>query len=105
MERRRATTAAASDESPIRGTPAALPKMTGAQPAALSPREVFGLSPFERDTCYSARASNWMAVCHALRRRPGQFYSPWPTFALALAALDDAHWSALLPRGRCATGD
>jgi hypothetical protein len=101
VERRRAASAT-SDESP--DAPAssdALPKMPGAQPAALQRLcEVFGLSPFERDVlllCAGIELDGRLAtLCSSAQGDPTR---PWPTFALALAALDDAHWSALLPQG------
>ena len=77
----------------------ASPKMAGAQPAALQRLcEVFGLSPFERDTlllCAGVELDGgFAALCASAQGDPAR---PWPTFGLALAALDDAHWSALLP--------
>ncbi len=75
--------------------------MTGAQPAALQRLcEVFGLSPFECDVlllCAGIELDGRFAtLCSGAQGDPTR---PWPTFALALAALDDAHWSALLPQG------
>src|SRR6185437_4214798 len=75
------------------------PTMTGAQPAALQRLcDVFGLSPFERDTlllCSGIELDGGFAALCA--NAQGDASRPWPTFGLALAALDDAHWSALLP--------
>ncbi|KWX03332.1 ATPase AAA [Carbonactinospora thermoautotrophica] len=55
----------------------------------------FGLTPFERDTLVLAAAAeidpSAGARCEAASGRP------YPTFSLALAALDDPHWSALTP--------
>ncbi|MFF3911944.1 AAA family ATPase [Streptomyces sp. NPDC001852] len=60
----------------------------------------FGLSPFERDVLVLAAAaeldSTTASRCAAAGGDPAR---PYPTFSLALAALDDAHWSALAPVG------
>ncbi|MGW2650128.1 AAA family ATPase [Streptomyces sp. NPDC001393] len=60
----------------------------------------FGLSPFERDILVLAAAaeldSTTASRCAAAGGDPARQY---PTFSLALAALDDAHWSALAPVG------
>jgi vesicle-fusing ATPase len=82
------------------------------QPAGASPRELaaampqppalerlatsFGLSPFERDLLLLCAGTEldtgFAAVCQeALGGRRN------PTFSLALAALDDPHWSSLAP--------
>jgi hypothetical protein len=73
--------------------------MTGDAPAALQRLcEVFGLSAFERDTlllCAGIELDGWFAaLCASAQGDPTH---PWPTFGMALAALDEAHWSALLP--------
>ncbi len=97
--RRRATTVD-SGETPVGAEPLpALPKMTGAQPAALQRLcDVFALSPFERDTLLLCAGieldGGFAALCANAQGDPAR---PWPTFGLALAALDNAHWSALLP--------
>ena len=58
----------------------------------------FGLSPFERDIlllCAGVELdAGFAALCAAARGDRGPSL---PTFSLALAALPDAHWSALLP--------
>ncbi|MFE1770473.1 ATP-binding protein [Streptomyces sp. NPDC059008] len=58
----------------------------------------FGLSPFEREIVLLAAAAELDpttgARCAAASTDPGHTY---PTFALALAALGDPHWSALTP--------
>lgn len=60
----------------------------------------FGLSPFERDVLVLAAAAETDpttgARCAAACGDPARAH---PTFALALAALDDPHWSALTPVG------
>ncbi|EST20569.1 ATP-binding protein [Streptomyces roseochromogenus] len=60
----------------------------------------FGLSPFERDVLVLAAAaeldSTTASRCAAACGDPAR---PYPTFSLALACLDDAHWSALAPVG------
>jgi len=59
---------------------------------------IFGLSSFERRillTCAAVELdSRFAAICAAASngQRPGL-----PTFSLALAAFEDAHWSAMLP--------
>lgn len=60
--------------------------------------QAFGLSPFERDLlllCAGVELDGRLAsLCAAANGDPRQ---PCPTFSLALAALDDPHWSALSP--------
>jgi hypothetical protein len=74
------------DEPPRDGPPAALDTLCAA----------FGLSPFERDLlllCAGIELDSAFApLCAAAQGDPGRDY---PTFSLALAALPDAHWSAL----------
>jgi len=58
----------------------------------------FGLSPFERDIlvlCAAIELDSSVAVL--CREAQGSQQGPWPTFGLALAALDGAHWTALTP--------
>ncbi|HEX5159716.1 MAG TPA: AAA family ATPase [Ktedonobacterales bacterium] len=76
------------------------PKMIGDSPAALERLcEVFGLSAFERDTLLLCAGieldGRFAALCASAQGDPSR---PWPTFGMALAALDEAHWSALLPQ-------
>lgn len=61
--------------------------------------EVLGLSAFERNVLLlcavldlDTEAGRWLTALI-----PGQAGAVWPTFGLALAALPDAHWSALAP--------
>ena len=58
----------------------------------------FGLSPFERDVLLLCAGmefdAGFAALCASAQADPGR---PYPTFGLALAALADAHWSALAP--------
>lgn len=58
----------------------------------------FGLSPFERDVLLLCAGmeldSAFAALCAAAQGDPQRAF---PTFSLALAALPDAHWSALTP--------
>ena len=68
-------------------------------PAALEMLcEKFNLSPFERDILLLSAGmeldSGFAALCAASQGDQGRAY---PTFSLALAALPDAHWSALTP--------
>ncbi|HEX5506521.1 MAG TPA: hypothetical protein VFW96_28150, partial [Thermomicrobiales bacterium] len=70
-----------------------------AGPAALDRLvALFGLSPFERDVvvlCAGVELDAAFApLCAAAQGDPAR---PYPTFSLALAALDGAHWSALTP--------
>jgi hypothetical protein len=58
---------------------------------------IFGLTPFERDVLLLCAGAELDAGCAALISRL-QEGAP-PTFSLALAALPEAHWSALLPTG------
>lgn len=102
LERRtaRRQTTTPGDEAPDAGLDLpAQPRMTGARPAAIQQlSEVFGLSPFERDVlllCASIELDGQFAALCASAQ--GDSARPWPTFGLALAALDDGHWSALLP--------
>jgi vesicle-fusing ATPase len=76
-----------------------------AAPAAASPRrpaldvlaDRFGLSHFERDILVLCAGVELDAGLAALCRDAGA--GSGPTFSLALAALPDAHWSALTPNG------
>jgi hypothetical protein len=58
----------------------------------------FGLSPFERDLLLLCAGmeldSGFGRLCAAAQGDPQR---PYPTFSLALAALDEPHWSALPP--------
>lgn len=60
--------------------------------------QAFGLSAFERDVLLLCAGieldSGFAALCAAAQ---GSVRSGLPTFSLALAALPDAHWSALAP--------
>ena len=70
----------------------------GAPPALASLCAAFGLSPFERDIlllCAAAELDGGVASrCARASGDPGR---PYPTFGLALAALEAPHWSALAP--------
>jgi len=58
----------------------------------------FGLSHFERDVLLMCAGveldSSFASLCSALH---GDTQQTYPTFSLALAALADPHWSALMP--------
>ena len=60
--------------------------------------DCFGLSIFERDIlllCAGVEMdSNLAALCAAAQNTPQR---PWATFSLALATLEEPHWSALSP--------
>jgi hypothetical protein len=90
--------AGADDEGVAR---AALAAAAGAMPAPAAVdvlAAVFGLSPFERDVLLCCAGveldSGFGAVCAAAQGDPRRTY---PTFGMALAALPEAHWSALAP--------
>ncbi len=58
----------------------------------------FGLSPFERDVVLLCAGMELDArFAGACARAHGDAAMPYPTFGLALAVLDAAHWSALSP--------
>jgi len=68
-------------------------------PSALSRLcETFALSPFERDVLLLCAGmeldASFGSLCASAQGDPARSY---PTFSLALAALDGAHWSALTP--------
>lgn len=70
----------------------------GAETALETVSRTFGLSPFERAVlllCAGMELDSRFADCCA--RAQGDPRRAAPTFALALAALPDAHWSALAP--------
>ncbi len=80
---------------------------SGAPPVSPSPPpafetlcERFHLSPFERDTLLLCAGmeldSSFALLCAAAN---GDANRPYPTFSLALAALPQAHWSALSLEG------
>jgi hypothetical protein len=89
-------------------TPAGLPSEPAPEPAGPdtdpSPTALdtvcaaFGLSPFERDLLLLCAAPDLDSKFISLfAQANGDARRTAPTFSLALAALPDAHWSALLP--------
>jgi ATPase family associated with various cellular activities (AAA) len=78
----------AGDEPSRDGPPAALETLCA----------TFRLSPFERNVLLLCAGieldSAFASLCAAAQGEPGRNF---PTFSLALAALPDAHWSALSP--------
>lgn len=99
LRRQSANPASDSTTAATPPPPQAVPAMPGARPAAIQRlSDVFGLSPFERDVLMLCAGieldGRFAALCANAQGDPSR---PWPTFGLALAALDDAHWSALLP--------
>jgi len=96
LERHAARSQSTSEEQ----TPA-LYEATGdmpASPALESLREAFALSSFERDVlllCAGMELDSTFATHCAAAQDDSQ--RPYPTFGLALAALPQAHWSALAP--------
>ncbi len=82
----------------VKAPPSNLPGLDD-KPAALQHVvELFGLSPFERDLLLLCAGIELEAefgpLCAAAQ---GDAQRAFPTFSLALAALDGAHWSALSP--------
>jgi SpoVK/Ycf46/Vps4 family AAA+-type ATPase len=69
-----------------------------APPALETLCEIFGLSPFERQVLLLCAGleldGSFASVCAAAQ---GDLRRNYPSFSLALAALPDAHWSALTP--------
>ena len=85
------------------GTPLAVPDGPAPckQPSALETiMRLFDLSPFERDTLLLCAGTEldggWSSLCAMAQGDPQRGL---PTFSLALAALPDAHWSAITPTG------
>src|SRR5262245_22521776 len=69
-----------------------------APPAGETLVNIFGLAPFERNVlllCAGIELDGGLAAACATAN--GDAARPYPTFGLALAALPDAHWSALTP--------
>ncbi|MBU6398885.1 MAG: ATP-binding protein [Verrucomicrobia bacterium] len=97
LESRRAT----RDTGPESSVPAPppIPPPAPSPPAAIDwVSDVFGLSPFERDLlllCAGVEMDARLAA--ACAEAQGQFQRACVTFGLALAALPEAHWSALAP--------
>jgi ATP-dependent 26S proteasome regulatory subunit len=70
----------------------------GFSPALERVCRAFDLSPFERDIlllCAGAELDS--SFSQAIAARQGEVERTYPTFSLALAALPEAHWSALTP--------
>jgi hypothetical protein len=89
----------ASEEEPQRDTWQRIRESMQAPPAIETLASVFGLSGFERDVvllCAGIEMDSALAArCAQALGRPQRTYI---TFALALAALADPHWSALAPQ-------
>ena len=91
----------ASDEAALPGADA---EVDGARAQLLRPGAInvlaasFGLSSFERELVLLAAGVEMdHRVARLCAEAAGQPQRPWATFGLALAALPDAHWSALAP--------
>ncbi|WP_371551917.1 ATP-binding protein [Streptomyces sp. NBC_00554] len=88
--------------TPHSTTPAPTPKGSAINGPSVAPLDAltacFGLTPFERDLVLLTAAyeldPTTAARCAAAGGDPERAH---PTFSLALAALDGAHWSALTP--------
>jgi hypothetical protein len=78
--------------------PGPQPREAGCAPALAAICRSHDLSPFERDVLVMCAAmeleGTFAAACAAAH---GDASCAYPTFGLALAALPDAHWSALTP--------
>jgi hypothetical protein len=90
---------AGGEESREREQALALAAAALPAPSALEAlSEAFGLSPFERDLLLLCAGTELdasiAALCASAHGEPARTY---PTFGLALAALPDPHWSALVP--------
>ena len=74
------------------------PREAGSAPGLDAVCRAFELSPFERDVLVMCAGmeldGSFAAACAAAQADPARAY---PTFGLALAALPEAHWSALVP--------
>ncbi len=90
-----ATADEAGQETPL---PASARAATGGPFALDHVVDLFGLSPFERDVLLACAAveldTRFAALCASVQ---GDARHVHPTFALALAALPEAHWSAVAP--------
>jgi hypothetical protein len=83
-------------DAPGREHPAAPPSLRGSALERLE--KLFGLSPFERDVLLLCAGVELDASVAALcARAQGRSGGEVASFGLALAALDDPHWSALAP--------
>ncbi len=75
-------------------------EIDGHPPALEALAATFGLSRFERDVLLLAAGPDldvrFASLCAAAQGNPSR---PWPTFGLALAALDEPSWGALSPQG------
>lgn len=89
--------ATAMAETPM-ATPEPSPEGLVRPPALVGLGQAFDLSPFERDVLLlcagMALDATFELLCEAAQ--PGAT-RPYPTFALALAALPEANWSAISP--------
>ena len=91
-------TAAAAPGSADQHTASAAPPGTAAPPSALETvGACFGLTSFERDVLVLAAAAELDATTGARCAAASADARPYPTFSLALATLDEPHWSALTP--------
>ncbi len=74
-------------------------EIDGHPPALEALGATFGLSAFERDVLLLAAGPDldprFGGLCAAAHGDPGR---PWPTFALALSALEEPFWGALAPQ-------
>ncbi len=99
---------ASSQDAPVTVEPDEMAQQALREAAAAMPTppvletlcEMFGLSPFERQVLLLCAGleldSSFASLCAAAQGDPRRTYL---TFGLALAALPEAHWSALSPAG------
>ena len=59
--------------------------------------DAFGLSPFERDLVLLTAGVEMDSSVAALCASASDMQVPWASFGLALATMDEPHWSALAP--------
>jgi hypothetical protein len=89
---------APSDAAPLLAQSEVVASEMLAPPALLSLSATFGLTSFETFVLLLCAGVELDArIGSACARAHGDSQRPFPTFGLALAALPDAHWSALTP--------
>jgi hypothetical protein len=98
VERIRVLLQAFRDGETAAASPVGVRDATGFEPAIDRLTRLFGLSAFERELLLLAAAVELDGGVAALAATLQHGADPRPTFALALAALPNAHWDALAPR-------
>jgi hypothetical protein len=87
----------ADGPDPLDRLAAEITAATGVAPALSTLCAVFGLSRFERDVLLLCAAVELDGAIAPLCAAASDGRRPYPTFSLALAALDGGHWSATTP--------